>query len=338
MVDQAAEQLGFRPGTPVDTELVRSILKEELYLEGFEAFSGDMERLTRGKITMDSLVDAIKSAIRRRHPPILAFLEEIVPTGALKVSGDQEESVRRLLHRLLVVESLGQSIVESPDFLEGLHAHVLKVRAELGLEGGCWRFFRAVWKASGTLFETAKTLTLELVIDQYLGWRREGPGPLGAFQRFRKNLGLKVNVLEAVLEGCFRGYRVNAHLGTKLLFSGVRAIEVVPETLAVKQLLPPGWTIRYESWNLAFILGNLRNLDLLLPKLLVPTVLDAEEDDYLFRRGVLLWFMVNATLFNLRVHGANRPQTIPIAPELARALARANASLSTEQLVAPSRD
>ena len=90
----------------------------------------------------------------------------------------------------------------------------------------------------------------------------------------------------------------------------VRSAEVVGEGRVIKQVLPDGWVPLYQSWNLVFLMANLDNLDLLLPKLLIPTVLDAEPEDYLFRRGVVLWYVANMTLFCLVSDEGERPQRI----------------------------
>ncbi len=62
------------------------------------------------------------------------------------------------------------------------------------------------------------------------------------------------------------------------------------------------WMSVYVTWNLAFVLGDLDELDLLIPKLLIPSVLNAKSEHFLGARGIALWLSINNFLFRLRDH------------------------------------
>ena len=57
------------------------------------------------------------------------------------------------------------------------------------------------------------------------------------------------------------------------------------------------WVSLYESWNMAFILGELNNLHYLFPKLLIPSVINAKPENFLGVRIISLWLSINNTLF-----------------------------------------
>ncbi len=57
------------------------------------------------------------------------------------------------------------------------------------------------------------------------------------------------------------------------------------------------WASLYETWNMAFILGELNNLHYLFPKLLIPSVLNAKSENFLGARIIALWLSINNTLF-----------------------------------------
>ncbi len=57
------------------------------------------------------------------------------------------------------------------------------------------------------------------------------------------------------------------------------------------------WVSLYETWNMAFILGELNNLHFLFPKLLIPSVLNAKPENFLGVRIIALWLSINNTLF-----------------------------------------
>jgi len=58
-----------------------------------------------------------------------------------------------------------------------------------------------------------------------------------------------------------------------------------------------GWVSLYTTWNMAFILGNVDNLDIMFPKLLIPSMINADHDNYLGARIISLWLAVNHYLF-----------------------------------------
>jgi len=57
------------------------------------------------------------------------------------------------------------------------------------------------------------------------------------------------------------------------------------------------WVSLYLSWNMAFILGELNNLHYLFPKLLIPSLLCSESDNFIGVRIISLWISVNSSLF-----------------------------------------
>jgi hypothetical protein len=62
------------------------------------------------------------------------------------------------------------------------------------------------------------------------------------------------------------------------------------------------WQSLYVTWNLSFVLGNLDNLDILIAKLLIPSVLGAKNDQFVEPRCVSLWLSINYYLFRLKDH------------------------------------
>jgi hypothetical protein len=66
------------------------------------------------------------------------------------------------------------------------------------------------------------------------------------------------------------------------------------------------WQSLYITWNMAFILGNLDNLDILFPKLLIPSVLSVRSNQFIEPRVISLWFSINNVIFRLE-QGKNLP-------------------------------
>ena len=88
----------------------------------------------------------------------------------------------------------------------------------------------------------------------------------------------------------------------------------------------------YQSWNLAFILENMKDLYLFLPKLLIPSVLSADENAYLMTRTMALWTTINFALFhdiNLLKFGKKLPK-LDVSQKLAKKLGQINLKYAKE--------
>ncbi|MBL7058839.1 hypothetical protein ISS08_00085 [Candidatus Pacearchaeota archaeon] len=62
------------------------------------------------------------------------------------------------------------------------------------------------------------------------------------------------------------------------------------------------WVNLYETWNMAFILSDLENLDIIFPKLLIPSVINTKSENYMTTRVMALWLSINTLLFRRLDH------------------------------------
>jgi len=320
LVDSAAAKLGLTGGMSTDPVLLRDIYINTMRLDGFAPMVDLVAPYFEAPVPLDPLIETVKAAIRKRYPALVATLAELDDLAPV----DDVETVRWVLHLTFLVELVAQQMVCSPAFMIELHAWIGDKRAKLDLPEDFLGFVREVRQTTDSAFEAAKIRTLDLVINQYLSLRELEPGPAPERDRFRKNAGLKLNIMEAVLSDTTEGDFANAHVGFKLTQRGVQELRVEGENRAVKQVLPPGWVALYHSWALAFIVSNVDNIDILVTKLLVPTVVDSEPEDYLFRRGIVLWFVGNVALLNEIDAGGQRHQRIPRLTEIATRWGRVN--------------
>lgn len=61
--------------------------------------------------------------------------------------------------------------------------------------------------------------------------------------------------------------------------------------------LSQSWISLYTSWNMAFVLFNYNDLDIIMPKLLIPSIINAESENFLGVRVISLWLTLNYFLF-----------------------------------------
>jgi hypothetical protein len=128
---------------------------------------------------------------------------------------------------------------------------------------------------------------------------------------------LKINIFEAGISEYQKGFRSNAicayelseYIDIKKTNPRIKKTWVLPEksrnasyklitkgkrnNQIISMPMSQGWVSLYESWNLAFMLSEIQNLDLLLPKLLIPSVINSKPEHYLQARVIALWISIN---------------------------------------------
>jgi hypothetical protein len=129
----------------------------------------------------------------------------------------------------------------------------------------------------------------------------------------------KINIYEAGIADYNKGFRSNA-LCAEALSEELNNLEI--DIKYKKMLIAPAnsknpfykqfsenysidfpvsqrWQSLYVGWNLAFVLGHLDNLDILFPKLLIPSVLSVKSNQFIEARVVSLWLSIIFYIFRL---------------------------------------
>lgn len=324
--------LGIEDAATSDIKVMADLLENQFYLKASpqqEAIYGD---LTRISVPFGPTLREIQSAIEQRHPGIDAFLcaavrEKLVPT----VNEKGRELVNRTLHHLVILERMVDRMVKDPAYAEALEVYYREALRNRGLSDKFLESTLQVFHATGSLFEIAKQKTVELSFHQYLKYRQKIE--ITEEDLIAKNRGLHLNVLEALSTDLLSGFIDNARAAMVLAIHPVKVLEVTGENRAVEQELVAGWSPLYETWNLAFITGNLQDLQMLYPKLLIPSVIGAEEKDYLFRRGLALWVSITLYLID-RLEGRPRV-SLPQASALAQRWGEINLQIAQELPIPP---
>ena len=102
------------------------------------------------------------------------------------------------------------------------------------------------------------------------------------------------NTLEtAIAMAMNTGFRDNACLGGQLLRNAPSASRKSEDKDYYKYEVSEEWASLYQTWSLAQIAAHMDDLDILLPQLLIPQVLDSSSDKYLFNRAISSWMTAN---------------------------------------------
>lgn len=129
----------------------------------------------------------------------------------------------------------------------------------------------------------------------------------------------KLNIYEAGITDYNKGFKANAlcaealseelnNLNINIRYRKMLIIPANSKNCFYKQLtenysidfpVSQRWQSLYVSWNLAFVLGHLDNLDILFSKLLIPSVLSVKSNQFIEARVVSLWLSINFFIFRL---------------------------------------
>jgi len=302
-LDQSFQALGLKEGMRTKPDLLKHIFEGEMYLADFPPIQTRMRAAIAEPASFDPMFQTIRSAILKRHPAICDFLAVAVRENLFAGAIEKAQVIEKTLHRMFLLEILVQEMIQSPEFMVQLQEHYGKKRRELGISESFLSAVKDVYKATHDPFETAKILTVDNTVTQYLEFRTKTQ--LDAEDLKKKNKGLLLNVFEATAADYARGYKDNALGGVALTMSLAQSVSVEGSNRMVIQNFKDGWASLYETWNLAFVVGKVGNSDILLPKLLIPQVIDAEPGHYLFIRGITLWASAHMLLF-YRLNGGGR--------------------------------
>ena len=303
--------LGLTRDLHTDLDILESILTDDMHLSGNERITKRL--LPQTPQPMGPMLVTIAQAIKTRHPALDRFAchaleHDLLPTP-------NPEIVRRSTHHAFLLEKLVNAMAADPAYMETVYEHILAQRAELGVREGFVGSTIDIFKAGGGIFGAVKAKTIDGVMKMLVAIRnRQQILPTEVTARKR---GLRLNILEAYATDRVHGFYKNAMTGLVLTVNSPETIRVRGEHQAVEYVYPQEWTSLYQAWNLAFITGNVDNLDLVYPKLLIPAVLDAEPNDYLFKRVLALWTTINFSLF--RKLDDNDDEVLPGKDALAEA-------------------
>jgi hypothetical protein len=129
----------------------------------------------------------------------------------------------------------------------------------------------------------------------------------------------KINIYEAGIADYNRGFKSNALCAEalseelnnlninikyrKMLIAPANSknpfYKQLPENYSIDFPVSQKWQSLYVSWNLAFVLGELDNLDILFPKLLIPSVISVKSNQFIEARVVSLWLSIIFYIFRL---------------------------------------
>lgn len=294
-LDAVVTRLGISMEMETDPAEITTTLAEEMHLGELPSKEEIFGDLIAAPQSMRPMLQAIIAGVDTYHPAIQEFLCVAMERGLIPAVAPGEPMVVRTLHNMMVLNRLVQEMARDWTLMSEVHTYLLGKREELGIRPDFIASILDIYKITGEIFEPVKAKTMDWVFNEYDTIR--STGVITPTQIRARQIGTSVNILEAVITDRIAQNRDNALTGLAMAINPARTLAVTGENREVSYYFAPGWASLYQSWNLAFITGNLDNLDLLYPKLLIPQVMNADGDSYMFNRVLALWTSINFFLF-----------------------------------------
>jgi len=290
-VDKAMAVMGIEGNPQSDPSLINDILKNDMYLSELLSIRNVLGAKLTSPQAMGPMIEQIRSGIIERHPAIVEFLCEAHRQNILF-----KMDATRILNHMFILQDIVSAMAKDYELMEEVHKSFLQRRAQYGIRECRLGSMIDIYEAGGGLFGAVKAVTIDSAMDMYTNMRRRSeitPEELKA-----RTKGLTLNILEAYAADRLQGNKENALAGLALASISPETIAVEGEDRRVKYVYDQEWTSLYETWNIAFIIANLgEDFNLIIQKLFVPVVLDADPEDYLFNRVLALWTSINFVLF-----------------------------------------
>lgn len=300
-----------------DPVLMRDIVENDFYLSGFPEALALVQPYLETPQSLWDFMGRIKQSIRSSHPAIVEVLQQVEEREVfpLMFSPAQYSLFIRTLHTMVLLEVLVKGMVRDFSFINGIRAHYLELREEALLLQG---YFFSLAQIVHAPMEQMKLGDMDGLLDQYVDLitKRE----IDIEDLSDQNFSLQLNLAEATLSDTLCCNFSNAYLGRTLLRCPIQSVEKIPSTrcnILLQHFPHDKWSRLHQTWHLAYLIGTQDNLHLQLPQLLIPSVIGAFPDDYLFYRGLSGW--VTTQLVSL--HRLHHKESVMLPEEIKSPLA-----------------
>lgn len=293
-----------------DPDIIMDIIKNDMFIDQMPGIEEVFGKKMYEPVWMKPMLETVRRAVLEKHPSIELMLCKVEHLIA------PHPSIHRMLHHMLLLEDLVKHMSDDYKFMEAIYNYFRNLQKERGITSR---------KTNEGVFGTVKKATIETVMKNYVKVRANNN--MSVIDTTSRVTSLKLNITEALMADASHHFFDNAKAARELIRTSPLNIKLVGEKREIKYVTDQRWVSLYESWNLVFVIGNLHYLHLLLPKLLIPSVIYADVDDYLFERVAALWLSM---MFHLLAEHEGRPDMMIISNknEIARIGGEINANLS----------
>ena len=322
-VDILMKTLGISPDQQTDPVLMKDILHNDMKLDDCPAVMKLLGSKLTEKESMKPMLETIRASIITKQPEMHEFISTALKENLIPSPDEAGQKViNRSLNHMVLLDAITKGMVDDYHVCDEIRNHLLNKRKEMGIRDDFLGSTYDMYKAWGAVFGPVKTKTMDMAFDQLNDLRKKGHSDEHDSQIIKALL--ELNIAEAIVKDKFDGFPNNARAGFDLALHPFSKTWVKDNNGPVGIDLKQDWISLYSSWNMDFMTGNLTNPQLLFPKLLIPQVIDAKPEDFLYNRALALWLTCNFQLF----HKIDKKETtvIPGSKEIAKRWGEINES------------
>lgn len=294
-LDEAMDRMGISLSMETDPALLRDVLQKDMFLNDLPSIKSLLADQMSQPQSLRPMLERVRLSILEKHPAISEFVCSALEKNLIEKASSRP-MILRTIHHMFLLETIISAMYHDWTLMVDVGNHFARKRQELGARADFIGSAIDIGRATGDLFFVAKAKTIDGVFKRFQTIR--GNNYLAESEAAGSKLCLVLNITEAVVTDNLQGHRNNALVGIGLSLNPLESVALEGEERILRYYLSQEWTSLYETWNLAFITGKMDNLHLLYPKLLIPSVIDAPSNDYLFNRSLALWTGINFYLLN----------------------------------------
>jgi len=294
-VDSAADLLGIDMGMRTDPALILDILGNDMHLQDMLDVVRMMSVDLKQPQPLGPMLEKIRKGITSVHPAVGTFLcVALSNTETVSVfSAPNAALIKRTVHHMYLLDKIVKRLADDRVFMAKVIKHIRDTVSSMTPHKSRLGHIYDLFKAAG-LFGVMKSFSINGAVDDYEMFR--SLGFITPEEEESRKRGLTTNVLEATATDIFHWRFSNAWVGYELSRLHPSKIEISGEDREVHYVNNMNYARLYETWNLAFITGNLDFPNFTYPKLLIPSVILADANTYLYNRVLALWLTINIYL------------------------------------------
>ncbi len=314
-VDKAAKNLGISLEMKTKPTLIAEVLRDDMLLSDLPSAAELLSKSLKEPVSLKPMLIQIRRAISAKQPAVSEFLCAAIDAKLIPKVKDAASAgiVDRVIHHTYILNEITLKMASSYQFQIEVQNHLLAKRAKFGIRTdlvGALEDLKELY--GGQMFGPTKVVSMDLTNALLAKTRASGVMPPETVTTFKG--ALKLNILEAAVTENLVGYNDNAMAGAVLAAIPPKNITLAEGSTNSQWDLSQNWDSLYETWNLAFITGNVTYLHIYYPKLLIPAVIDADPMSYISNRAMSLWISLNFRQFAAAAGKADHP--VPNKEEL----------------------
>lgn len=283
-VDKMIAELGVDHEMMSDPVLLNDILKNDLFLDEVPSIREVLGEKLAKPISMAPMLMTIRSALINRHPAVMEFF-----CVALEQKLVKDIELNRFLHHLFIADDVVQAMARDPRVTEDVYESLIKQFKKFS-NSKFDRTAEQLFEDMGGGLAAKGTSSISDAFDRYREIRAQTELSTEAKKKLRENA--EETYLVGAAMDWFSGAKKNSSSGHVLSLQKIKEI-VVSKDGRINYHVPADWVSLEFAWEFCSHL-SMKLPYLALSSLLMPLVIAARPEDYIFHRVLAHW-----TLFTM---------------------------------------